>query len=217
MVHKGLQMTKKYEVNSSEGEFQAGSDSKVLKNLLGIATETEINEAEILLLVQLYQYLFDASQPKLSSLTVSDINEWHRKWLGNIYEWAGTARSVNMRKGNFDFAAARQIPSLLERFEKSLLCKFDDLPNISEESLINFLAKLHVEFILIHPFREGNGRIARLLLDVIADKAGFSLLNYDLWDENKAFYFKAIQAGVSGDYQHMERLIGDVLTPKSAS
>lgn len=210
-------MAKKYEVNSSEGEFQAGSDSKVLKNLLGITTEAEINEVESLLLVQLYQYLFDDTQPQLSSLTIADINEWHRKWLGNIYEWAGTARSVNMRKGNFDFASARQIPSLLDNFEKSLLDKLGDLPNISEESLIHLLAKVHVEFILIHPFREGNGRIARLLLDVIADKAGFSLLNYDLWDENKAFYFKAIQAGVAGNYQHMERLIGDVLTLKSAS
>ena len=210
-------MAKKYEVNSSEGEFQAGSDSKVLKNLLGITTEAEINEVESLLLVQLYQYLFDDTQPQLSSLTIADINEWHRKWLGNIYGWAGTARSVNMRKGSFDFAAARQIPSLLGIFEKSLLSRFDDLSNTSEESLIRFLAKVHVEFILIHPFREGNGRIARLLLDVIADRAGFALLSYDLWDENKAFYFKAIQAGVAGDYQHMERLIGDVLTPKSAS
>ena len=210
-------MAKKYEVNSTEGEFQAGSDSKVLKNLLGITTEAEINEVESILLVQLYQHLFDETQPQLNSLTVADINEWHRKWLGNIYEWAGTARSVNMRKGSFDFASARQISNLLDHFEKSLLSKFDDLSNTSEESLIHFLAKVHVEFILIHPFREGNGLIARLLLDVIADKTGFALLNYDLWDENKAFYFKAIQAGVAGDYQHMERLISDVLTLKSAS
>ncbi|MEJ6120689.1 Fic family protein [Vibrio sp. 2-Bac 85] len=210
-------MTRKYEVNSSEGEFQVGSNSRVLKNLLGINTETEINEVESLLLVQLYQYLFDDSKSQLNSLMIADITEWHRKWLGNIYEWAGTVRTVNMRKGNFDFAGARQIPSLLDNFEKSLLKKFNDLPNMSEESIIQFLAKTHVEFILIHPFREGNGRIARLLLDVIADKAGFSLLNYDLWDENKMFYFKAIQAGVAGDYQHMERLIGDVLKPKSPS
>ena len=54
-------MAKKYEVNSSEGEFQAGSDTKVLKNLLGITTEAEINEVESLLLVQLYEYLFDNS------------------------------------------------------------------------------------------------------------------------------------------------------------
>ena len=52
-----------------------------------------------------------------------------------------------------------------------------------------------MESSLIHLFREGNGRIARLLLDVITDKAGFSLLNYNLWDENKTFYFKTIQAG----------------------
>ncbi|MEJ6120644.1 Fic family protein [Vibrio sp. 2-Bac 85] len=210
-------MTKKYDVNSSEGEFQAGSDSKVLKNLLGIISELEINDAESVLLVQLYQHLFDDVIHSPDSLTIADIQEWHRKWLGNIYGWAGTTRSVNMRKGNFDFAAARQIPALLDNFEKSLLNKFKGLPNIDEESLIHFLAKVHVEFILIHPFREGNGRISRLLLDVIAHKAGFALLNYDLWDENKDFYFKAIQAGVAGDYQHMERLITDVLMPKSAS
>lgn len=122
-----------------------------------------------------------------------------------------------MRKGSFDFVASRQIPALLADFDKSLLSKFDNLPDMSEESLIHFLAKVHIEFILIHPFREGNGRISRLLLDVISNKAGFSLLNYNLWDEHKAFYFKAIQAGVSGDYQHMERLIEDVLTPKSAN
>lgn len=122
-------MAKKYEVNSTEGEFQAGSDSKVLKNLLGITTEAEINEVESILLVQLYQHLFDETQPQLNSLTVADINEWHRKWLGNIYEWAGTARSVNMRKGSFDFASARQISNLLDHFEKSLLSKFDDLSN----------------------------------------------------------------------------------------
>lgn len=59
MVHKVSQMAKKYEVNSSEGEFQAGSDSKVLKNLLGITSELEMNEVERVLLLQLYQYLFN--------------------------------------------------------------------------------------------------------------------------------------------------------------
>jgi cell filamentation protein len=210
-------MTKKYEVNSSEGEFQAGSDSKVLKNLLGITTEAEINEVESLLLLQLYRHLFNDSKPPLNSLTIVDITEWHRKWLGNIYEWAGTVRTVNMRKGGFDFAASRQIPDLLNNFEKSLLREFDNLPDMSEESVIHYVAKVHVEFILIHPFREGNGRISRLLLDVIVNKAGYSLLNYNLWDEHKAFYFKAIQAGVAGNYQHMERLIYDVITPKSAN
>ena len=68
-----------------------------------------------------------------------------------------------------------------------------------------------MEFILIHPYREGNGRLSRLLMDVCAVQAGFDVLDYEIWDENKEFYFKSIQAGVSGDYQHIERLVRDIL------
>jgi len=76
------------------------------------------------------------------------------------------------------------------------------------EPLIAFLAETHAEFILIHPFREGNGRIARLLLVV---KAGAQPLDYSLWNEHKDYYFKAIQAGRDGGYQFIERLVLDVL------
>ena len=82
---------------------------------------------------------------------------------------------------------------------------------MSDEALVAFLAEMHVEFILIHPFREGNGRVSRLLLDVMAVKAGAQPLDYSLWDEHKDFYFKAIQAGRDGDYRHVERLIRDVM------
>ena len=74
------------------------------------------------------------------------------------------------------------------------------------------LPERQFEFILIHPFREGNGRISRLLLDVMAAKAGAQPLDYSLWDRrHKDFYFKAIQAGRDGDYQYVAQLIRDVL------
>lgn len=34
-------------------------------------------------------------------------------------------------------------------------------------------------------------------------------MDYSLWEEHKAFYFKAIQAGVSGNYSPMMQLVGD--------
>lgn len=73
------------------------------------------------------------------------------------------------------------------------------------------LPERQFEFILIHPFREGNGRISRLLLDVMAAKAGAQPLDYSLWDRHKDFYFKAIQAGRDGDYQYVAQLTRDVL------
>ena len=40
----------------------------------------------------------------------------HKVWLGRIYEWAGDYRQVNLTKGSFSFAAARQIPFRLILF-----------------------------------------------------------------------------------------------------
>ena len=78
--------------------------------------------------------------------------------------------------------------------------------------MIRYLAECHVEFILIHPFREGNGRLSRLLLDVLAAQAGAGVLDYSLLDEHRTFYFKAIQAFGSGNFEHMIRLMSDILT-----
>lgn len=83
---------------------------------------------------------------------------------------------------------------------------------MNAKDLVGFLVKSHVEFILIHPFREGNGRSSRLLMDVMATQAGYDPLDSSLWDQHKDFYFGSIQAGVAGDYQHMERLVKDILT-----
>ena len=82
---------------------------------------------------------------------------------------------------------------------------------MDDEAIIRYLAQSHVEFILIHPFREGNGRLSRLLLNVMAVEAGFEPLDFQLWEKHRAFYFRSIQAGASGDYQPMEKLVRDAL------
>ena len=198
----------RYDITGSEGEYQAGSNNKVLRNLPGITDPEEMNIAETDLLEELYLQVFDNFPEEL---TFETLCQWHRAWLGNVYSWAGQSRTVDMSKPNIRFASPVQIPKLAETFEARYLSRFYELPEMSDEELVAFLAEVHVEFILIHPFREGNGRISRLLLDVMATKAGAEPLDYSLWDEHKDFYFKAIQAGRDGDYQYVEHLIRDVL------
>lgn len=198
----------RYDISGSEGEYQPDSDNKVLRNFPGITDPVEMSIAETELLEDLYLKVFDNFPLELTFQTLC---QWHRSWLGNVYDWAGQPRTVDMSKPDIWFASSVQIPELAETFEALYLSHFAELPEMSNEGLVAFLAETHVEFILIHPFREGNGRISRLLLDVMAVKAGAQPLDYSLWDENKAFYFKAIQAGMGKHYQHVERLIRDVL------
>jgi len=200
----------KYSIGSEQDQFEPGSDNKVLKNKLGIAAEQDMHGAENSLLLKLYEYIYEP-EFAVTTLSFADILVWHRKWLGNVYSWAGSIRSVNMGKGGFEFAAAQRIPALMARFDCDYLQRYAELVTWERECLIGYLASSHVEFILIHPFREGNGRISRLLMDVMAAQAGYEPLDYSLWDEHKDFYFKAIQAGHAGDYQHMQRLVRDIL------
>jgi len=207
-VSEKVSRMSRYDVSGSESEYQPGSENKVLENLARITDPTDMNVAETELLEALYIQVFD-SFPDM--MDFQKICQWHRAWLGNVYRWAGQYRTVDMSKPNMRFASPMQIHRLITAFDSQYLTRFCDLPKMSDEQLIRFLAEMHVEFILIHPFREGNGRISRLLLDVMAAKAGAQPLDYSLWNEHKEYYFKAIQAGRDGDYQFVERLIRDVL------
>jgi cell filamentation protein len=69
-----------------------------------------------------------------------------------------------------------------------------------------------VELVLIHPFREGNGRIARLLSVLMALQAGLPPLDFsDLQGTERGAYFAAIQAGLDRDYRAMERIFSRVI------
>lgn len=61
-----------------------------------------------------------------------------------------------------------QLPKLIHEFDAKYLARYTPCTNMSEEQIMEAIAVTHVELILIHPFREGNGRLSRLLADVMA-------------------------------------------------
>lgn len=203
-------MPSRYSVTGPEGEFEPGSNGQVLRNKQGISKSTDMDELELSLLVQLYQAVL-AEQPPAGVLRVSDLRTWHRWWLGNVYEWAGQDRSVNMSKGGFTFAAAAQVPRLLQEFEKNCLTRWTPCEDLAHDDLVEAVAVTHVEFILIHPFREGNGRLSRLLADAMVVQAGHQPLDYSDWDARKADYIAAIHAGFSGNYAPMRALVSQAM------
>lgn len=55
----------RYHVSSSEGQYEKDSGEQVLANKLGIATSNEMDEAELVLLEQLYQSIFEEQFPEV--------------------------------------------------------------------------------------------------------------------------------------------------------
>lgn len=151
-------MTSRYDAAGNQAAWQPGSDERVLQNLLGITSPDEMNQVELDLLEQLYQFIFNDEFPD-RRLTVEDLKRWHYQWLGNVYSWAGEDRSVNLAKDDFHFAAAAQIPRLLDEFQQACLDRFTPTWGMETTALTKALAITHVELILI-PSIPGRQRAA---------------------------------------------------------
>ena len=165
-------MTDRYDVSDlREGQFEPGSNELVLRNKLGITSVDDMNGAETAALASATEEfinLYDAQR----RFTADDIRDMHRRWLGNIYDWAGEYRQVNLGKGGFQFASAHLIPRLMAEFENGPLRVHTPCKTAKVSAIAAALAETHVELVLIHPFREGNGRISRLLCVLMALQAG---------------------------------------------
>ena len=137
---------------------------------------------------------------------------WPRRWLGNVYAWAGAERTVNVSKDGFAFATAGYLPELLLTFQHEQLDEFTPCRPSSVDALLNALSSVHIELILIHPFREGNERLARLLCDLMSVQAEIGPLDYTSWDQTPNQYFAAIRAGARLDLEPMKCLFRQALS-----
>ncbi len=209
-------MTNRYQVSGSEGEFEPGSNSLVLRNLAGITLPEDMDALELQLLGHLYEEVLLNDFPD-RPITVADLRHWHRMWLGNVYPWAGQERSVNLGKDGFQFATAGLLPGLLDDFERKYLAPWTPCSRLAPDEVVNAIAVTHVELIVIHPFREGNGRLSRLLADVMAVQAGHEPLDYSEWEQHKPAYIGAIHAGFSGDYGPMCGFVAGAMEAGDAS
>jgi cell filamentation protein len=206
------QVIDRYDVSGlTEAQFQPGSNELVLKNLLGITSPEEMDQVEAKALVIAMDALIQEYDEE-HRFTAGDLFHMHKLWLGDVYEWAGELRQINLSKGGFPFATANRLEQLIRQFELRQLAKYTPCVGMDKSTVVKALSEVHVEFELIHPFREGNGRVGRILITLMALQAGLPLLNYDLFvAERKAQYFAAIQDGMERNYHSMEALFIKVI------
>ena len=202
----------RYDVSGlPEAQFEPGSNGQVLKNRLGIASTQEMDDTEARALAKAMDVLV-RKYGETHRFTASDICECHGTWLGDVYEWAGQYRQVNVSKDDFPFAAAAHIPALMEQFEQDVLRRCTPCNVTDRTAVTRALAETHVELVLIHPFRDGNGRLARVLSTLMALQAGLPLLDFSmLAGDKKKEYFAAVQAGLDKNYRPMERLFAEII------
>ncbi|MEI6489473.1 MAG: Fic family protein [Bacteroidota bacterium] len=134
----------------------------------------------------------------------------HKLALGHLYTFAGKTRTVNISKGGFMFPPALALDNALKEMEDTIL---KELPSTfkSKSELIKYVALVHAELLFIHPFREGNGRTARLLANLMVAKAGYKLLDLENFSKIKFDdYVIAVKMAANKNYKPMEKIIGSL-------
>jgi len=84
--------------------------------------------------------------------------------LGSFNTANGDLRLVQVYVDKKYFPDFKKVPELLERFCKSVNERIDQVKNID---VLKLAADVHYNFVNIHPFADGNGRISRLLMNYI--------------------------------------------------
>jgi cell filamentation protein len=182
------------------------SEDELLPNLLGLITQEEIGLSEFEGFLKA-EIMLTESLSSRTKFNVKYILNIHKLSLEHLYAFAGKYRDVNLSKGGFPFAAAKFLPQTMSSFEDEIL---SGLPNkyASEDDLIKDIAVVHGELLFIHPFREGNGRTARVLANLMSRKAGYGSLQFDKVGKNEfEMYVQAVQKSADKDYNKMIEFI----------
>ncbi len=162
----------------------------------GIATRAELNRAEAENIRKaVVKYLATKPSRRSAPFTLSWAKRLHRQMFGDVWKWAGEFRQDNLNLGCDWHQVPMQLQALL-----------DDLGFWQErgDPLLEQATRLHHRAVSIHPFRNGNGRWARMLANIWLKRHADGITE---WPEERIGsksvirdeYLAAIRAADEGD------------------
>jgi Fic family protein len=160
------------------------------------------------------RYVRELAREK-TPLTESDVRNLHRLVVQRSRpdiagRYADLARYVRTDTGRYDFASPAEIPPLMGDFAKWLGAA-PDTPDAA------FTA--HRRLVDIHPFNDGNGRTARLLMNLVLIRGGYPPIA--VRPEDRPAYIRGLQqaqAGLGADksdtllYERLDSVLGEYLS-----
>ena len=160
-----------YSSNALEGNSLTESETKVvIEDGLTIEGKPLRDHYEAVGHAKAYDYVYQIMEKE--GLTEEDILNLHRLFYQQIdIEKAGLYRNVKVyiSGSRYAVAAVSKIPAEMQKLVKW----YNDNEKILHP--IELAAKLHQRFVFIHPFVDGNGRVARLLMNLALLRNGFTI------------------------------------------
>lgn len=172
-----------------------------LQNKLNISDSVELARVEEKVSKRKALELFESGYlDSLEAGTYKTLAEIHKYLFDEVYEFVGKMREVNIAKGNFRFAPVMYLNEAVRNIEKMPQCDFDKI------------VEKYVEMNVAHPFREGNGRSARIWLDHMLKKEIGHVVDWSLIDKDD--YLLAMERSPIKDIE-IKYLLKQALTDKT--
>lgn len=191
----------------SEQDQQYQANSGILKNIPALDNQKDLEKFEsratTLRLFEVEEFI---------SKNQIDFEMWkniHKILFQDVYDWAGQIRNVQMSKGSTIFSH----PQFIEKEAGKIFYKLASenfLQNLTHKNFCQRLAHYHTELNALHPFREGNGRTLKLLLNEVARRNNF----YIAWEDETVTvekYLAATIAAHNGEAEILEIFFDEIV------
>lgn len=159
-----------------------------------ITTRAELNELETKGIANAEIWLLKNKKDILNETFIKNL---HKKMFGDIWKWAGTFRTTERNIGVAPYEIQPKLRILLDDVKFWI----DNRTFSPKEIAIRF----HHRLVQIHPFPNGNGRISRLMADLLMKQFGLPVLKWGSGDltqisELRKKYISALREADSGSY-----------------
>lgn len=190
-------------------------NSTVLKNLLDITDEKELDLAEAELSRANMMLLYENGFDDFSSGGFCFI---HKVLFGDVYEWAGQYRKINIRKRENLLAGQSVWYSNVTEIGNDLDNAFYEInkvnwASLSRENFAKQIARLFPKLWQVHPFREGNTRTTVMMMTFFVEHHGY-FFDQNLMAESAGYVrdsFVMASLGENSDYEYLEKILLDAI------
>ncbi|MDF0531117.1 Fic family protein [Tsukamurella sp. 8J] len=158
--------------------------TSVLRNRFDVDDPGELRLLEgIATAIRTHRLADDHTLAGPATLDYPHLRRVHGYLFQDVYDWAGEERTCHgLRKGDKPFADLHEIPTYLSSAHRVLVS--DDFRSSDAEAFATAGAEAFVLVNQAHPFREGNGRSTRALLELAADHQNpYHKLYFTRWDD----------------------------------
>ena len=196
----------RYDVSGNVEAQYVDAAETVLRNKLGITDLTALQTVEEQAFARAYRFLLKEVRTD-TRLTCELLQHIHARIFGDLYDWAGHWRTVWISKPGTTWPAPDFLDANMLAYEQNVLQKFPANDLNDDSTFCAAVGEIQGEFLVIHPFREGNARTIKLTTNLLAAQTGRPLLVYDQSDEGQRQYIEAAKAAFKRDYVPMVEII----------